>query len=302
METRYLETLVSAAETGSFSRTAELLHITQSAVSQRVKFLEESLGQQLIDRSSSRLRPTEAGQVVLEKSREILALERQMREQLKRLGAGKRLSICCTPTFGMAFLPQVLNDFMRRNADLEDFKFIFQQPEAALHGLQDRTFDIAIIEHCDDLDLTGLQTIDLLKDELVFVSAPQLGLPPGTVSLNTLLACRLYARRDGCSSKELLKRNLGMVNKTIDDFAGVIVSDDLRLTLQEVAAGRGISFVSRALAEEMIARGELVAHLVEGFIHVRCRSLVVSRQVAEELVVRDFIDSVRRVFGDERLC
>ncbi|NCO51008.1 MAG: LysR family transcriptional regulator, partial [Deltaproteobacteria bacterium] len=39
METRYLKTLVVAAETGNFSRTAEMLNLTQSAVSQRIKFL-----------------------------------------------------------------------------------------------------------------------------------------------------------------------------------------------------------------------------------------------------------------------
>ena len=51
METRYLNTLIASVEAGTFSKTAELLHITQSAVSQRIKFLEEHFGQQLLDRS-----------------------------------------------------------------------------------------------------------------------------------------------------------------------------------------------------------------------------------------------------------
>jgi len=45
METRYLKTLVATVEEGSFSRAAEVLYITQSAVSQRIKFLEEHFGQ-----------------------------------------------------------------------------------------------------------------------------------------------------------------------------------------------------------------------------------------------------------------
>ena len=64
METRYLNTLVASVEAGTFSKAAELLHITQSAVSQRIKFLEEHFGQQLLDRSGQRLALTPAGQVV----------------------------------------------------------------------------------------------------------------------------------------------------------------------------------------------------------------------------------------------
>ena len=72
METRYLNTLVASVEAGTFSRAAELLHITQSAVSQRIKFLEEHFGQQLLDRSGQRLALTPSGQVVFAKAKDIL--------------------------------------------------------------------------------------------------------------------------------------------------------------------------------------------------------------------------------------
>ena len=146
MDTRYLKTLIITVETGSFSKAAEVLHITQSAVSQRIKLLEEHFGCQLLDRSGSVLAPTAAGRSVLEKARGILAMELGMQEELKRLGGEKRLSLCCTPTFGMAYLPGVLNDFMLQHADLANLKFIFHQPEQALRGLQENKFDLAIVE------------------------------------------------------------------------------------------------------------------------------------------------------------
>ena len=70
METRYLNTLVAVVETGTFSKASESLHITQSAVSQRIKFLEEHFGQQLLDRSGQRLALTAAGQLVFNKATE----------------------------------------------------------------------------------------------------------------------------------------------------------------------------------------------------------------------------------------
>ena len=76
METRYLNTLVASVEAGTFSKAAEILHITQSAVSQRIKFLEDHFGQQLLDRSGQRLALTTAGKVVFSKAKDILDKER----------------------------------------------------------------------------------------------------------------------------------------------------------------------------------------------------------------------------------
>ena len=70
METRYLNTLVASVEAGTFSKAAELLHITQSAVSQRIKFLEEHFGQQLLDRSGQRLALTLSGKIVFDKAKD----------------------------------------------------------------------------------------------------------------------------------------------------------------------------------------------------------------------------------------
>ena len=71
----------------------------------------------------------------------------------------KHLSLCCTPTFGMAYLPQVLSNFLRAHSDLNDLKFIFLQPEEALRGLRQEEFDLAVIEHSLDLEFLRVQPV-----------------------------------------------------------------------------------------------------------------------------------------------
>ncbi len=102
-----------------------MLHITQSAVSQRIKLLEEYFGQQLLDRSGQRLALTLSGQLVFAKAKDILEKEKELLACLQDSAAKKRLSLCCTPTFGVAYLPQVLSRFLRVHSDLSDFKFVF---------------------------------------------------------------------------------------------------------------------------------------------------------------------------------
>lgn len=295
METRYFDTLIKVIEAGSISRAAEALHITQSAASQRIKFLEERYGHRLLDRSGPTVVPTEAGRVVLEKARTIVELERLLRGDLRRLGTDKRLSLCCTPTFGMAYLPRIINDFVRRHSDVVDLKFVFSQPEQALKGLQEGQYDLAVIEHCG-VDLAPFEVLPLPDDELVFISSPRLALPPSPLEVETLLPHRLYARRDGCSSKELLTQNLAAMGRGVGDFANVVISDDLRFSIEAVAAGDGVSFVSRSLVEEPLADGRLCLHRVQGFRHVRCRSAVrAKRRRASDGVsslAEDFMESL----------
>lgn len=299
METRYFLTLVMVAEKGSFSRAAEALNITQSAASQRVKFLEEQYGHQLLNRSGTSLVPTRIGEKVLAKARGILEKERELLEVLKGLDSAKRLSLCCTPTFGMAYLPGALNDFMLQNSDVADIKFVVHQPEEALRGLQEDTFDLAIIEHFDDYDLNAFRTLALPEDELVFISAPSFDLPHPTLHPEDLLPHRLYARRDGCSSKQLLIHNLAAAGKEIGDFKGVVISDDLRFTVEEVLAARGVSFLSWSLVAPYIDSGRLRMHHVEGFTHLRFRTALFRRNHHEEPLMRDFLDCVLAVFENQ---
>jgi DNA-binding transcriptional LysR family regulator len=72
METRWLEDFVSLAETRSFSRSAQLRHVTQPAFSRRIQALEAWAGVDLVDRSSYPTRLTAAGQTLLGQALEIL--------------------------------------------------------------------------------------------------------------------------------------------------------------------------------------------------------------------------------------
>jgi DNA-binding transcriptional LysR family regulator len=297
METRYFKTLVTAVEEGSFSRAAELLHITQSAVSQRIKFLEEQYGYQLLDRSGSSLELTPAGQMVLVKAREILAKERELIDGLKGLENKKHLALCCTPTFGMAFLSLILNDFIRAHADVADLKFIFQQPLEALRSLRNEEFDLAMIEHCPGQEFSGLDRFILPDDEMLLVAPAGkviLG-ADGCADLAELTRYRLFARRDGCSSKEVLRQNLFRKGIEFTDFDGVMISDDLRFTIDSVIRGEGVAFVSRALVSEHLAAGRLVGCKIAGFEHYRGRSVALLPGRHRDPLVSDLLECIFRV-------
>ena len=79
MNIRFLETLVVLARLKSFRETAQVLHMTQAAASQRIAALEDELGVSLVDRSQRKLRLTSAGEQVVRQAKRMLALEKDLK-------------------------------------------------------------------------------------------------------------------------------------------------------------------------------------------------------------------------------
>jgi DNA-binding transcriptional LysR family regulator len=276
VESVYLKTLVEVVKAGSLSRAAEVLCVTQPAVSRRIKFLEEQYGCNLLDRSGSRIQPTEAGRMVFEKAKHLLDIEADLEAGLHRLEGKTRLSFSCTPAFGSAHLPCILHDFMLECADTADLKFLFLSPQETLRGLGEGIFDAGVIEGAALLDPATFTTVALPEAQTVFMTRASLDLPSPTTPIESLLELPLYTRREGCCSRMLLERGLKGLGLSLQAFRKVIVLDDLHLLIQAVLAGDGPSFLPTDLVQDHLAAGRMREHRIKGFDHARPRTLVVN--------------------------
>lgn len=274
MESIYLKTLVEVARVGNITRAAEILAVTQSAASRRIKFMEDQYGQPLLDRSGPVLRLTTAGSVVLEQAEKILEIERDLLSKLHLMDRKKGIAFVCTPTFGVVHLPEILREFMLSQAELGDLKFVLEMPDEVVAGLKDGRYELAVIEHCECLDLTGFEAVNLVGDEMVFAAAPALGLGGPQTTLDLVLQRTLYTRSEGCCSRTLLQKNLVNAGRTIDQFRQVVVFDDLHVIVDAILDGRGIAFISSDMVRAHVASGRLREHRIQGFTHVRKRTLV----------------------------
>jgi DNA-binding transcriptional LysR family regulator len=93
-----------------------------------------------------------------------------------------------------------------------------------------------------------------------------------------------------------LQDNLRQFGKSLDDFGGMIIYDDLHLTIQNVLDGRGVAFVSKSLVHDYLQRNELCGHRVDGFTCFRSRSVILPHRHAENPVIQNFLDCVFAVF------
>ena len=117
METKWLEDFVSLAETRSFSRSAQLRHVTQPAFSRRIQALESWAGADLVDRSSYPTRLTPAGKTLYNQAIEILQAVQSTRSMLRvHASSGKDIIDFAVPhtlafTFFPAWVSSLRNDF-----------------------------------------------------------------------------------------------------------------------------------------------------------------------------------------------
>lgn len=107
METKWLEDFVSLAETRSFSRSAQLRHVTQPAFSRRIQALEAWAGTDLVDRSSYPTRLTPAGETLHAQSLELLQGLQSMRSMLRGYSVAGQdvIDVAAPHTLAFTFFP-----------------------------------------------------------------------------------------------------------------------------------------------------------------------------------------------------
>lgn len=115
-----LQAFVSIAERGSFHAAASHLNLSQTALSHRIRKLEEGLGIQLLQRTTRQVSLTRAGTALLPKARRIFEELGASLDEL-RLDAeevAESVEVGCLPTIAMRSMPEVIAEFVRRHPDI----------------------------------------------------------------------------------------------------------------------------------------------------------------------------------------
>jgi DNA-binding transcriptional LysR family regulator len=115
-----LEAFLAIAERGSFQRAASQLNLSQTALSHRMRKLEDDLGVKLLTRTTRQVALTPAGQELLPKAKRMIEDIAVSYEQLRRQGRERqeRLAIGCLPTIATYYLPRILKALSAKFPDV----------------------------------------------------------------------------------------------------------------------------------------------------------------------------------------
>ena len=266
MEITQLEFFIKVVEEGGFSKAASRVYRTQPAVSIAVKRLEEEVGAPLLDRTHKTPTLTEAGELIYEYARRIIALRDQARgavAELRELRRG-RVRIGANESTSLYFLPELILAFRRRHPKVK-VEISRQVSERLPRELLERDIDLALMAF--EPNDAGLTSFPVLRDELVLVMSPKHHL----------------AARDSVSVKELggesfLAHNVRAASrrKVIETFARHHTPLNIPLELATIETIKrfvqkqvGIAFVPRMCVAEELERGTLATIPVRGLTYQR---------------------------------
>ncbi|HLM94223.1 MAG TPA: selenium metabolism-associated LysR family transcriptional regulator [Gaiellaceae bacterium] len=263
MDTRQLAAFCAVVEKSSFSQAAERLGVTQPAVSLQVRALEERLGQTLLDRSGRRVEPTEAGLRLYRSAQRMLALEEQLYDEIAAESGELQgtLAIGASTGPGAHLVPLLLCEFQRDHPDLH----------VALSIWDTQTVSEKVARRELELGVVGalrrnrsLEFEPLVRDEIVLAVPPAHPAAGGSVTVDDLRDETVIAMQEGAGVRQVVDEELRRAGLRVREL-----EPRLELGLQEsvksaVAAGFGVTFISRTAIEGELAAGTLAMARVAG--------------------------------------
>ncbi|WP_091812124.1 LysR family transcriptional regulator [Marinobacter mobilis] len=172
MDSNSLKAFVTIVDTGSFSEAAEILHLTQPAISKRLAALENLLGHQLIDRSQRQLSLTDSGTRLLPHARRILDELHNARVALSDDNdeVGGELDIITSHHIGLHHLPNWLRRFSREYPQVR-VNLQFMESDAAYAQMRKRNAELAFVTLSDSMG-NDFMVYEQWLDPMAFVAGP----------------------------------------------------------------------------------------------------------------------------------
>ncbi|WP_375458766.1 LysR substrate-binding domain-containing protein [uncultured Enterovirga sp.] len=156
-----LRTFVAIADSGSFTRAAEIVHKTQSAVSMQMKRLEERVGRPVFERDGRASKLNEDGERLLDYARRIVRLNSECVASFAETDLVGRIRLGLPDDYADRYLPEILATFSRSNPRAE-VTVVCEPTPLLTAGMRDGELDLAIITQVDGHTISEVVRVEQL--------------------------------------------------------------------------------------------------------------------------------------------
>jgi len=275
-----LKVFRTVAEAMSFRKAAEVLHLSQPAVSQQIRALEEEARVRLFDRAGgdghgSQIALTEAGRVLLgyanraaaimgEAERALAALNHEVTGEL-RLGA--------STTVAQYLLPRILSAFLKQYPNVR-MSMVSGNTEEIVGAVAEERVALGIIE--GPPMRRDVKTEPMAPDELVLIVSPAhpWAQRKGTIAVQELTSVPLLLRERGSGTRRVVERALKDAGVPLKSLKVAMELDSTEAIISGVEAELGVGFVSRWAIFKVLRLGTVRVVKVAGLRIVREFSFV----------------------------
>jgi len=284
-----METFLTVARERSFSRASAKLGISQPAVTQQIKYIENYLEARIIDRKKNGIKLTPEGEelykVVTQLEKSIISLEKDV---LKIIKKEMTFRLAASYTIGSYVIPgECLNSISESIGN--DVVLSIDVTDKIITGLRERKFDVGLIE--SPLFDDGLIYREWFDDELVLFSNTRL---PKTINTEELYEYKWVCREEGSHTRKLISEVFEELGVSCKSFNVLSEVSNTTAALQSVKRAKvnatepTVSVISKHAIAEEVRRGELFESRIYGFPMTRKFYIVYTKENKNNV----FIDNV----------
>ncbi len=170
LDVKRLQILRKVVMLGSFSKAAEALSFSPSAVSQQIAWLEGEVGFKLVDRSARGVQLTVAGEALVQSTEGIFVEMMRAEAEVEAIAGmeSRPLRVASFPTAAATVVPSAVSEFARRHPDVE-LRLTETEPEGGIAGLRSGELDLVVLFEYDLVprpDWNDIERVHLLDDPL----------------------------------------------------------------------------------------------------------------------------------------
>ncbi|MTI68892.1 MAG: LysR family transcriptional regulator [Firmicutes bacterium] len=254
MNERKLRIFYEVATNLSMTETAEKLYISQPAISQTIKELENNLNIILFDRINKKLFLTYEGKVFLNYTRRILNLYDESLDKIKdinTLNKGK-LKIGASTTIGIYILTDIIGKFTKKHKNI-DTSITIENTKIIADMILENKIDFAFVE--GPVHSSEIIVKEFLNDELVFITSPEHPwVKKKNVDIKEVENQKLIMREEGSGTREIVKRAL---KKNEVNYNIYLELGNIEAIKRAVKADLGISCISKRCVREEVKNNSL---------------------------------------------
>jgi molybdate transport repressor ModE-like protein len=264
MDIEALRLLLIVAETGSFSRTAERCFISQSAVSQRIQAMEQEFGQKLVERGKGRpgARFTEAGLLLAERSRDLVARADALRREMAEVGKtiSGSLRVGTVYSIGLHALTPALTRYLTKYPQV-NLHLEYLRTDKIYESLSSGAIDCGIVACPYEKPL--IEVVPLGEEDMILIARP--GHPLAAwehVPVSKLQGIPFIAFEEDIPTRPLIDSFLQSEGVTVDIMQAF---DNIETIKQAAQIGLGVAIVPESTVRREIADNLLIGrYFAEG--------------------------------------
>jgi DNA-binding transcriptional LysR family regulator len=301
MEDHKLKVFCTVAETKSFSKTSEIIHLTQPAVSLQIQALEEKYETKLFDRSSSTVTLTPAGETLYKYAKEILTLYTSAEKAIgKQTGLLKgSLSIGAGSNIGNFILPALITEFKRIHPKTKIYLLV-NNSKRVIELLNAGNIDLGLVE--GDVSRQKMIVKKLLSDELLLIVSPEHHwAKKKEVSIAEFAREPFILREPGSGTRQMIEKFLARHGITLHDLKISAILGSTEAIKDAVENGLGVSIISRWAVRKENRYGTLHLLSIKEEKMTRDFSLVMNKNSVSSNSLEEFVSFLKAYPYDKML-